>query len=349
MKIGMGLIILWTLAAFALQNSAAAPQQFYGTYAQLRPAQKKLIDDWYAEYNKMMQTHDNPADYDQLSLSTRTTFEAVTHALLTTKMTSKTGQPEGNASDLMQSIETINGKVPKARGDLQFRMYVVLKPDALQKLKDSSEFFRDRDNTVYHHGYPMNYRQDGGVPSIQVSIAKDGRHADIDVDYRSSRFPTALINGHLTAANSDVRAGNNTQRHLQRWDGLTDWWHNLFGWQIRRKRLRPKPVPRPGRCLRFHARDQTNLRTPWSAILAPEIDGYSPHQDRSRHTQNRVRTGHPMSLGEAARAGTTPPGERTGAHSTKSVFRNRVLFLEAGFQILEVNWNPRLCAFRGST
>lgn len=229
MKIGMGLIILWTLAAFALQNSAAAPQQFYGTYAQLRPAQKKLIDDWYAEYNKMMQTHDNPADYDQLSLSTRTTFEAVTHALLTTKMTSKTGQPEGNASDLMQSIETINGKVPKARGDLQFRMYVVLKPDALQKPKDSSEFFRDRDNTVYHHGYPMNYRQDGGVPSIQVSIAKDGRHADIDVDYRSSRFPTALINGHLTAVNSDVRAGNNTQRHLQRWDGLTDWWHNLFG------------------------------------------------------------------------------------------------------------------------
>ena len=229
MKIGMGLIILWTLCAFAQQNSATAPQQFYGTYAQLRPAQKKLIDDWYAEYNEMMHTHDDPADYDQLSLSTRTTFEAVTHALLTTKMTSKTGQAEGDALDLVQSIETINGKVPKARGDLQFRMYVVLKPDALQNLKDSREFFRDRDNTIYHHGYPMNYRQDGGVPSIQVSIAKDGRHADIDVDYRSSKFPSAILNGHLTAANSDVRAGNNTQRHLQRWDGLTDWWHNLFG------------------------------------------------------------------------------------------------------------------------
>ena len=229
MRIGMGLIILWALCACGQDNAATTSQQFYGTYAQLRPAQKKLIDDWYAEYNKMMKTHDDPADYDQLSLSTRTTFEAVTHALLTTKMTNKAGQPEGNALDLVQSIETINGKVPKARGDLQFRMYVVLKPDALQKLKDSSEFFRDRDNTVYHHGYPMNYRQDGGVPSIQVSIAKDGRHADIDVDYRSSRFPTALINGHLTAANSDVRAGNNTQRHLQRWNGLTDWWRNLFG------------------------------------------------------------------------------------------------------------------------
>ena len=135
----------------------------------------------------------------------------------------------GNGLELVQSIETINGKVPKARGDLQFRMYVLLKPDALQKLKDSSEFFRDRDNTVYHRGYPMNYRQDGGAPSIQVSIAKDGRHADIDVDYRTSKFPTALFNGHLTAANSDVRAGNNTQKHVQRWYGLTDWWHNLFG------------------------------------------------------------------------------------------------------------------------
>jgi hypothetical protein len=75
----------------------------------------------------------------------------------------------------------------------------------------------------------LNYRQDGGTPSIQVSTAKDGRHADIDVDYRSSKFPDALFNGHLTAANSDVRAGGNTQKHLQRWDGLSDWWHDLFG------------------------------------------------------------------------------------------------------------------------
>ena len=138
----------------------------------------------------------------------------------------------GDALDLVQSIETINGKIPKARGDLQFRVYVILRPDALQTLRDSTQFFRDRDNTVYHHGYPLNWRQDGGAPSIQISMAADGRHADIDVDYRSSKFPAALFNGHLTAANSDVRAGNNTQRHLQRWEGLTDWWRNLFGLDI---------------------------------------------------------------------------------------------------------------------
>ena len=230
MKLGTGLVGLCLLLfAVAQEKPASAPQEFKGTYAQLQPEQKKLIDEWYWEYDKMMQTNDQPSDYDQLSLSTRTTFEAVTHALLNTKLTNKAGQPAGNALDLVQSIETINGKVPKTGGDLQFRMYVMLKPDALPKLKDSKEFFRDRDNTIYHHGYPLNYRQDGNAPTIQISMAKDGRHADIDVDYRSSKFPAALINGHLTAANSDVRAGNNTQRHLQRWDGLTDWWRNLFG------------------------------------------------------------------------------------------------------------------------
>jgi hypothetical protein len=208
--------------------AASATPQFRGTYEELKPQQRQLIDEWYADYNQLTGDHADPKEYNQFSLSTRTTYEAVTHALMTTTLTDKSGKLTGTALDLVESIEAINGKVPRARGDLQFRMYVVLKPDALQKLKDSSEFFRDRDNTIYHHGYPVNYRQDG-VPSIQFSMAKDGRHADIDVDYRSSGFPAGLFNGHLTAANSDVRAGNNTQIHLQRWQGLTDWWRTIFG------------------------------------------------------------------------------------------------------------------------
>ena len=209
-------------------QSASVTPQFHGTYEELKPQQKQLIDEWYADYNKLTGDHADPKEYNQFSLSTRTTYEAVTHALMNTTLTDKSGKPMGTALDLVESIETINGKVLRARGDLQFRMYVVLKPDALQKLKGSSEFFRDRDNTIYHHGYPLNYRQDG-VPSIQFSMARDGRHADIDVDYRSSSFPAGLFNGHLTAANSDVRAGNNTQIHLQRWQGLTDWWRTIFG------------------------------------------------------------------------------------------------------------------------
>ena len=209
------------------QNAGPTPQ-FRGTYEELKPPQRQLIDEWYADYNRMTGDHADPKEYNQFSLSTRTTYEAVTHALMTTALTGESGKPMGTALDLVENIEAINGKVPRARGDLQFRMYVVLKPEALQKLKNSSEFFRDRDNTVFHHGYPLSYRQDG-TPSIQFSMAKDGRHADIDVDYRSSRFPAGLFNGHLTAANSDVRAGNNTQIHLQRWQGLTDWWRSLFG------------------------------------------------------------------------------------------------------------------------
>lgn len=227
--IGMLPILLSVFVVVAQQQQPAKiPAEFHGTYSELKPEQKKLIDEWYAEYNRLTHEQSSPTEYDQLSLSTRTTFEAVTHALMTTNLTDKGGKSMGNALELVQSIEAINGKVPRARGDLQFRMYALLKPDALQKLKDSNEFFRDHDNTVYHHGYPLSYRQDG-LPSIQFSMAKDGRHADIDVDYRSSRIPAALFNGHLTAANSDVRAGTNTQKHLQRWQGLTDWWRNLFG------------------------------------------------------------------------------------------------------------------------
>src|SRR5262245_13096250 len=137
-KRSVGMLALFLAIALNAQNkNAAAPQEFRGTYEELSPAQKKLIDDWYAEYNHM--THDNsqPSEYNQFTQSTRTTFEAVTHALMTTPLTDKSGKSMGNALDLVQSVEAINGKVPRARGDLQFRIYVVLKPDAVEKLKAS--------------------------------------------------------------------------------------------------------------------------------------------------------------------------------------------------------------------
>jgi hypothetical protein len=232
MKNGAGVVLIVLLAGalFATQTQSKSPDKVvHGRYEELQPAQKKLVDQWYGEYNRMTGDRLTPADYDQLPVSTRTTFEAVTHALLTTHLTDASGHSLGNALDLVQAIETVSGKVPNVRGDLQFRIYVVLTPTALETLKQSKEFYRDHDNTVYHKGYPTSYRQGGGDPSIQVSMSKDGRRADIDVDYRSSRFPAGLFNGHLSSANSDVRAGNNTQRHVGRWIGLTDWWQLLFG------------------------------------------------------------------------------------------------------------------------
>ncbi len=121
----MRLFLLVAAVLAVLPSSAQNPTStsnsrpaFPGTYAQLKPEQKKLIDEWYAEYDRMMHENDPPTDYDQLSPSTRTTFEAVTHALMTTNLTDESGKSMGNALDLVQSIETINGKIPKARGRL---------------------------------------------------------------------------------------------------------------------------------------------------------------------------------------------------------------------------------------
>ena len=87
---------------------------------------------------------------------------------------------------------------------------MTLKPDTRDVLEKSREFVRDHENTVYHAGYPNSYRQVGREPSIQFSLSEDGLHADIDVDYRSSKAPQSLFNGHLTAGNSDVRVGDNS-------------------------------------------------------------------------------------------------------------------------------------------
>jgi hypothetical protein len=84
-------------------------------------------------------------------------------------------------------------------------------------------------NTVYHVGYPYSFRQEGNPPTIQFSLAEDGLKADIDVDYRSSKAPQALWNGHLTSSNSDVRSGINYDLHNGRWQGFVAWWRGIFG------------------------------------------------------------------------------------------------------------------------
>ena len=47
--------------------------EFGGTYEALNPQQKKLMDEWYADYNKLTGDHACPTEYNQYSLSTRTT------------------------------------------------------------------------------------------------------------------------------------------------------------------------------------------------------------------------------------------------------------------------------------
>jgi hypothetical protein len=206
-------------------------RRFGGTYDELDQRRRHLIDDWIARFVKTTGQAVEPASFydDIVPLSAKTTFDAVTHALATTRLTAADGAALGDALELVERLEAVRGEVTGARGDRQFRIYARLTPGAFDTLTRSREFERALDNAIYHRGYPINYREQGGVPSIQISVALDRRRADIDVDYRSSRFPAALFNGHLTASNSDVRAGDNYDRHLNRWAGFRNWWRSFFG------------------------------------------------------------------------------------------------------------------------
>jgi hypothetical protein len=139
---------------------------------------------------------------------------------MTTPLTDASGQKYGDGLALIERVDAVKGEIPGTRSDRQFRIYVRLTPTAREMLERSRKFKRGIDNSIYHKGYPVNYRETRGTPSIQVSIAADGRQSDVDVDYRSSNFPVMLFNGHLSAANSDVRAGDNAERHAARWIGF---------------------------------------------------------------------------------------------------------------------------------
>ena len=145
------------------------------------------------------------------------------------ELSDETGEALGTAFELISGIERIAGQYSGRGGDLQFRIYVSLEPDAENILERSTQFHFGHENTVYHVGYPRSYRQEGNVPNMQFSVSEDGKRADIDVDYRSSKSPHALFNGHLTSSNSDVRAGDNYDKHNGRWTGLVNWWQDIFG------------------------------------------------------------------------------------------------------------------------
>ena len=222
------------VSALALLLVAAQNQsqtRFGGAYSELDGRRQRLVNDWVGRLSGVTGQKVAAADfYDSVvRTSMKTTFEAVTHALMTTALTDSSGARLGDGLDLIEHVDTVSGAVKDTPSDHQFRMYGRLTERAVDMMVRSREFKRRGDNAVYHKGYPANYRQQGGPPSIQISVALDGRRADIDVDYRSSSFPRSMFNGHLTASNSDVRAGDNSDRHSGRWSGLSSWWRSFFG------------------------------------------------------------------------------------------------------------------------
>jgi len=203
----------------------------FSRYASLDDRRRALLDAPAQTYNEVTGRDLSAQEWFDtiLSLSERTTFDAVTNALVSTRLTDENGESLGDALDLIGSVERIAGQYSGRGGDQQFRIYVNLVPNAEDVLQRSTQFHFGHLNTVYHVGYPRSYRQEGDVPNMQFSVSEDGTRGDIDVDYRSSKSPQALFNGHLTSANSDVRAGNNYDRHTNRWTGLVNWWQDIFG------------------------------------------------------------------------------------------------------------------------
>jgi hypothetical protein len=213
-----------------LVNPTLATRPVRNRWVELEPERQKLFETYARELNLKTGSTESAAErFAEISVSQQTTFDGVTHALMRTSLTDADGRSLGRALDLVTGLERIAGQDPARGGDQQFRLYVTLKPETRETLERSREFVLGHPNTVYHVGYPLSYRSAGAVPNIQFSISDDGLRADIDVDYRASKAPQSLFNGHLTSANSDVRAGDNAQRHSRQWNGFINWWSNVFG------------------------------------------------------------------------------------------------------------------------
>jgi hypothetical protein len=211
-------------------NPPTPPRGTRRVYEDLAPRPREVFATYVESYNAARGAHQTSEErFEQITVSEQTTFYGVTHALLHSRLSDANGASLGLSIDRVASVERIAGQYAGKGGDEQFRLFVRLKPNTREVLEMSREFFRDKDNTVYHIGYPYSYRQTGKEPTLQISMSEDGLKGDIDVDYRSSRSPQSLFNGHLTSANSDVRAGENPVLHNDRWQGLVPWWQDVFG------------------------------------------------------------------------------------------------------------------------
>ena len=114
-----------------VSQEAAGPKEFGKSYATLRPEQKRLVDDFVLRYNSTTGQHVvAESAYDGARLSVRTTFDAVTHALLAATLTNEQGKSLGRAIDIVDAIDEVAGEEDGAGGDRQFRLYVYLKPNA---------------------------------------------------------------------------------------------------------------------------------------------------------------------------------------------------------------------------
>ena len=194
-------------------------------WAGLSEEQERLFRSFYENYNARRHHHLSEIEvWSLLNESEHSTFISITYALEHTTLSDRKKRPEGRLSDFVEVVFDLlgeNAKHPDDQGDNQYRIFARLKPNASLALRNSREFGEPGANIFGHKGWPVSYRQQGGMPSIQISTDKSGTNADIDIDYRSKN--PFKGEGHLHPTNSDVRSKRggicNYFRFVKRWPG----------------------------------------------------------------------------------------------------------------------------------
>ncbi len=152
--------------------------------------------------------------FGQLNTSQRATFVGITHAMMHTSLTDgKDGETLGDALGLIQELIDVQGENEALSSDSQFQLIVRLAPDARRKLERAA-YFEKGENHFFHKDYPRQIGRRGQEAGLHFCVTRDGRFAQIHVDYRFGLL-------HLEPTNSDVRADGNHQRHVDRWPAFT--------------------------------------------------------------------------------------------------------------------------------
>lgn len=211
------------LPSIKINNSLTQESQFaadstkdLGDYGHLSTGQKKLVDDLTNRQNTTNKTQLSPEKfYNSLETSQKSTFEGVTNALENTTIISKDGK-KTNGLDTIDRVDIILGeKKGSNNGTEQFRLFVTLKDGVADNVKTAKNF-----HDAHGHGedYKESRQLDGGEPSIQFCFSKDGKKADIDVDYESKNVLVNLFTGfkHLQPSTSDVRHADHFEKHNER-------------------------------------------------------------------------------------------------------------------------------------
>jgi hypothetical protein len=186
-------------------------------FEDLAPKQQAIVQNVLARC-EATETRPSPAAsfFGQWNASQRSTFVGITHALMNTLLIdSRDGTELGDALELIQELVDIQGENDTLPSDQQFQLIVQLTPNARQKLAHAAHFEKG-ENHVFHKDYPLSFRQirqigvRGQEAGLHLCVTRDGRFAQIHIDYRFGLL-------HLGSANSDLRADGNHQRHADRW------------------------------------------------------------------------------------------------------------------------------------